>query len=185
MNKKIKFSFYIFILVLVICSPVIYISLHNFLLNLTSYKIKDTFVPSNTNNKLRLYNIDNKDVKTIEEYGLYPNSINKPILNTYPLTSDRHFSHSGYAYNWRRYPVFELPSFTQTTNNLRYYNNPDNGTCTPSEFCFTLYNDKEVKSNQVFPLKEVDNGDGARVGYGRTNANLLYFSIPTNENIYY
>ena len=35
------------------------------------------------------------------------------------------------------------------------------------------------------PLPMAEEGEGARVGYFRSQPNELYFSIPTNENILY
>ena len=86
---------------------------------------------------------------------------------------------------WWKYPIFSLPSFKQQTNNLRYRNNPDDGTCTRPEFCGALYHDIKNKSNEIYPLPPAEESDGARVGYFRTEPNKLYYSIPTNENILY
>lgn len=36
-------------------------------------------------------------------------------------------------------PRTAMSSFEQVTNNKRDWNTPDNGTCTPAEFCGTLY----------------------------------------------
>jgi hypothetical protein len=37
----------------------------------------------------------------------------------------------------------------------------------------------------VTPWPPAEEGEGARVGYFRTEPNELYYSIPTNENILY
>jgi hypothetical protein len=78
-----------------------------------------------------------------------------------------------------------LPSFKQVTNNLRYVKNPDEGTCTRPEFCGAVYHSIKNKSNEIYPLPPAEEGQGARVGYFRTEQNDLYYSIPTNENILY
>ena len=41
------------------------------------------------------------------------------------------------------------------------------------------------KSNIIKQLPPAEEGPGARVGYYRSDPNLLFFSIPTNENILY
>jgi hypothetical protein len=117
--------------------------------------------------------------------GTYPISVDKAILNDYPQIGKNQVSNDSASTIWWHYPVFSLPSFKQLTNNLRYYKNPDQGTCTRPEFCGALYRDKKVKSNEVHPLPEAEEGPGARVGYFRTEPNILYYSIPTNENILY
>ena len=40
-------------------------------------------------------------------------------------------------------------------------------------------------TNIITPLPEAEEGDGARVGYFRSEPNKLFFSIPTNQNILY
>jgi hypothetical protein len=133
-------------------------------------------------------NIEGFKVKTdylSKTEGTYPDSLDKVLLNNYPQIGKNSVSKDNVTDIWWHYPIFTLPSFKQITNNLRYYNNPDEGTCTRSEFCGALYHDKKNKSNEVFPLSQAEEGPGARVGYFRTEPNTLYYSIPTNENILY
>jgi hypothetical protein len=51
--------------------------------------------------------------------------------------------------------------------------------------CNALYKNKKHKSNIIKPLPPAQEGQGARVGYYRSEPNLLFFSIPNNENILY
>lgn len=120
--------------------------------------------------------------KNIINPGLFPN---KPLLNSYPLTNNKGVSNNSSETIWFDYPVFSLGSYKQLTNNLRFWSNPDNGKCSRAEMCGTLYRNKRVKSNIVKPLPCAQQGNGARVGYYRTQPNYLSFSIPTNENILY
>jgi hypothetical protein len=134
-------------------------------------------------------------IKTIEGFktstfakteGEYPISVDKAILNDYPLIGKNETSNESYNDIWRDYPVFPLGSFEQITNNIRYHKNPDNGTCIRADFCGALYHDnKNTKSNIINPLPPAEEGEGARVGYFRSEPNELYFSIPTNQNILY
>lgn len=118
--------------------------------------------------------------------GTFPTSVDQAILNDYPLIGKNETSKNNYSKIWWRYPTFKLGSYEQITNNLKHLYNPDNGTCIRADFCGALYNDKKnTKSNIVTPLPPADEGNGARVGYYRTEPNELYFSIPTNENILY
>lgn len=118
--------------------------------------------------------------------GDFPASVDKPILNDYKLIGKNDTSNKNYSDIWSDYPVFSLGSFKQLTNNLRYHKNPDNGQCIRADFCNAIYYDKKnIPSNEVHPLPPAEEGDGARVGYFRSEPNELFFSIPTNENILY
>ena len=117
--------------------------------------------------------------------GTYPVSVDKPILNSFPLTGNKGVSNKNYQDIWRDYPEFSKSSFEQITNNLRYVNNPDEGTCIRADMCNALYKNRKHKSNKVCPLPPAEQGAGARVGYYRSDPNLLFFSIPTNDNILY
>ena len=117
--------------------------------------------------------------------GKYPVSVDKPILNDFPLIGKNEVSNNSASTIWWHYPVFSLPSFKQVTNNLRYVKNPDEGTCSRAEFCGALYHSIKNKPNEIYPLPPAEESSGARVGYFRTEPNKLYYSIPTNENILY
>lgn len=118
--------------------------------------------------------------------GYYPTSVNKAILDDYPQVGKNETSNKNYNQIWWRYPIFKLGSYKQITNNLKHHYNPDQGTCVRADFCDAIYyNKKDVKSNVINPLPLTEEGQGARVGYFRTQPNKLYFSIPTNENILY
>ena len=117
--------------------------------------------------------------------GTYPVSVDKPILDSFPLTGSKGVSNKNYKDIWWEYPEFSRSSFEQITNNLRYVDNPDEGTCIRADMCNALYKNRKHKSNKVCPLPPAEQGPGARVGYYRSDPNLLFFSIPTNENILY
>ena len=121
----------------------------------------------------------------LETPGVYPVAVDKPLLDSFPLTGQKEVSDKNYSDIWRDYPEFSKSSYEQITNNLRYVNNPDEGTCTRPEFCGALYHSIKNKSNEINPLPPAEEGPGARVGYFRTEPNELYYSIPTNENILY
>ena len=118
--------------------------------------------------------------------GYFPKSVNQVILDEFPQIGKNTTSDNNYDEIWWKYPVFSLGSFEQITNNLKHHRNPDQGTCIRADFCGALYNDnKNVKTNIITPLPEAEEGEGARVGYFRSEPNKLYFSIPTNQNILY
>lgn len=118
--------------------------------------------------------------------GTFPKSVEEAILDDYPKIGKNETSNYNYNQIWWHYPVFKVGSFEQITNNLRYHDNPDEGTCVRADFCGAVYhNKKDTKSNIITPLPPAEEGSGARVGYFRTEPNELYYSIPTNENILY
>jgi hypothetical protein len=118
--------------------------------------------------------------------GEYPLSVDTPLLDDYPLIGKNDTSNNNYNRIWDNKPVFTVGSFKQLTNNLKYYKNPDNGQCVRSDFCNAIYYDKKnALSNEIKQLPQAEEGEGARVGYFRSEPNELFFSIPTNENILY
>jgi hypothetical protein len=104
-----------------------------------------------------------------DETGIYPISVDKPILNDYPLTNETDINkiqNNSVTDIWKDYPVYSLPSFKQITNNIKNYGSPDNGTCTPAMFCNSLYKKKNNNSqSEITPLPPVNDGAGSRVGY--------------------
>ena len=118
--------------------------------------------------------------------GDFPKSVNQVILDDFPIIGKNKTSDNNYDEIWWKYPVFSLGSYKQITNNLKHHRNPDQGTCIRADFCGAAYNDnKDTKTNIITPLPEAEEGEGARVGYFRSEPNKLFFSIPTNQNILY
>ena len=116
--------------------------------------------------------------------GNYPVADDKPILDSFPLTGNSDILKGANSGN--KWTDNSVGSFKQITNNPKYPDSPDNGSCTPIGFCDVLY--KGVNNNEkniATPLKPAEEGEGARVNYYRTMPNLLFYSIPTNENILY
>ena len=99
-----------------------------------------------------------------------------PILaDSYPFTGKKTVSDNNYDTRWKDYPVYEVGSYAQLTNNLRYWKNPDESQCRTPEFCNALYDDIQIDSNISKPLPpapSVDN-DNIRVNYYTTNKNLF------------
>jgi hypothetical protein len=135
--------------------------------------------------KIEGINIEGINIEGINTEGKYPLSVDQAILNDYPLIKKNEVSNASASTMWWHYPIFLEPSFKQITNNLRYRNNPDDGTCSRPEFCGALYHSIKNKSNEINVLPLAEESPGARVGYFRTEPNQLYYSIPTNENILY
>jgi len=106
------------------------------------------------------------------------------VQDEFPLTGNKGVSDESAGKMWWRYPVFEVGSYDQITNNIRYSNNPDVGQCMPADVCFALYKDRKHPSNYVKPLPPVNPDCGTRVGYFATDVNLLPFRTDTSNILY-
>ena len=117
--------------------------------------------------------------------GNYPSAQTDVLVqDTYPAIGKNELSDETGEKMWQNYPIFQLGSYEQTTNNIRYPNNPDDGRCTPANFCYAVYKDKNIGSNVVEPLPPLNPECGTRVGYFDTNSTLMTFR--TNmQNILY
>lgn len=121
-----------------------------------------TFVKENFSN----YTLDGAS-------GTYPSSENNGLVqDIYPRIERKGVSNDGANKIWWHYPIFEVGSYDQITNNIRYPNNPDEGTCMPANLCGTFYKEKQLKSNYVHTLPPVDENGNTRVGYYTTDVNL-------------
>jgi hypothetical protein len=123
----------------------------------------------------------NDPIKTSENIKLFENFANyhldeaiggvnasQEILlqDTYLPTGNKEISKNDAYDIWWHYPVFEVGSYAQITNNIKYPNNPDDGTCMPASMCETLYKNKQTLSNHVYALPPVqDNEHAVRVNY--------------------
>jgi hypothetical protein len=106
------------------------------------------------------------------------------VQDSYPSIGVNSISNNDAKDIWWHYPVFKVGSYKQITNNLKYPNNPDNGTCTPSSFCGALYHKKQLESNYVNQLPPVDPNCGTRVGYFTTDDTLLPFRTDDPNVLY-
>jgi len=106
--------------------------------------------------------------------GLIPKSEKLPLLTDfYKYSGNKNVSNNNYSNIWWYFPIFREGSYKQITNNLRYYKNPDEGTCITADFCGALYKDKKIKSNYIYPLPPVTPEKGARVNYYYSKLDLL------------
>jgi hypothetical protein len=98
--------------------------------------------------------------------GQYPSSQTDVLLqDSYPITGRNGVSNDQGSKIWWHYPIFEVGSFDQITNNLKFSNNPDTGRCMPADVCGALYKEYQTQSNYVFPQPPVTPESGTRVNY--------------------
>jgi len=95
------------------------------------------------------------------------------VQDTYPPIGKNQISNDTSNDIWWHYPIFKLGSYAQITNNIRYSNNPDIGTCMPASMCGALYHEKKTGDNYVKPLPPVNPDCGTRVGYFTTDEQLV------------
>lgn len=130
---------------------------------------------------LEMFTTNNLE-KMTGEYPLAQESI--LVQDTYPPTGRKGVSDESANKMWWKYPIFEVGSYEQITNNLKYPDNPDDARCTPGEFCFALYNNKQLGSNIITPLPPVNPTCGTRVGFFSTGVNLLPFRNDMQNILY-
>ena len=101
--------------------------------------------------------------KTFEPFanltpGSFPISVDVPLLHEYPLKKNMGVSENTYEDNSSYYPIFGA-SHCQFTNNVRYWATPNNGQCSPADFCGGLYDDKKIdepKTPKQIPFSSPD-----------------------------
>jgi hypothetical protein len=131
-------------------------------------------------------NIENFSNYTLDQaYGSFPKAQTEVLVqDTYPAIGKNQISDNNASDIWWHYPVFQLGSYKQITNNIRYPDTPDEGTCMPASMCGALYNERFLKTNYIEPLPPLNPECGTRVGYFDTDVNLLPYR--TNmQNILY
>lgn len=108
------------------------------------------------------------------------------LLNdSYPLKWSSSVNFEDQWKKWWHYPTFKVGSYEQITNNIRYPNNPDNATSTPTLFSGALYKDYQYKTNyyQDIPPVPVEM-DKVRINYYNVGGNMLPF-VSDLPNILY
>ena len=91
------------------------------------------------------------------------------VQDSYPTIGLNQISDNGADDIWWHYPIFLVGSYKQITNNIKYPNNPDEGTCMPASMCGALYHDKKHWQEKQ-PAPSVQKN---RVGYYNTNVTLI------------
>ena len=119
------------------------------------------------------------DLGNLNMGAAFPECQNVPLLyKEFPVIHKNMVSDKNYNDIWWEYPIFTEGSYAQITNNIRYPNNPDNGTAISAEFSNAFYKNKKNKTNYFKPLGPVPFSSGMRVGYYRTKDNLIMGSSP-------
>jgi hypothetical protein len=141
--------FLLTIIVIVLGFPMVY--------NYFMIRYRESFVSNNSNSSKSLGS----------DMGAYPASLSTFFLqDLFPIRPKPGVLDSETASKmWWHYPTFKEGSYRQITNNLKYYNNPDIGRCTPPDLCGTIYRTRKNPSNIVKPLPPVNAKNGTRVGY--------------------
>ena len=135
---------------------------------------------------LRLEPFVNRDL--LAAPGAYPFSEDNVLLvdSDYQETGARHTGNKEAEDMWWQQPIFEVGSYQQITNNIRYPRATDEGRCTPAEFCDVLYRDREPKETNVVsvlpPVGECSDAD--RNGYFHTATPPLKTFTNTGNILY-
>ena len=104
---------------------------------------------------------------TLENFeNLLPTNVpgSSNLLDSYPIIDKLNENTTEL---WKTNPVITKPSYSQTTNNIKYPSNPDIGTCSPLEFCNAFYgniNTNQLNTINMNPSMGTSNNN-VRVGY--------------------
>lgn len=116
--------------------------------------------------------------------GTVPESNSLLVQDSYPVIGKGTISNNGSNDIWRNYPIFEVGSYEQITNNIQFPANPDEGTCMPASMCGALYHKKHTTEPQSQPPPH---SDKTRVGFFNTDDTIIT-SLPyrseTNNILY-
>ena len=117
----------------------------------------ETFIPNiNNNNQL--------------EPAPFPVSVTEPVLyQDYNVKKNTDVTKNNNYNIWEEYPTYPS-SYKQITNNKRYWTTPDNGMCSPAEFCGTPYENTEQKKDIVSKAIPIDS-NVTRVNWWAANEN--------------
>lgn len=95
-------------------------------------------------------------------FGVFPCDVNHPILfGDYPVKKHVNLTNT-YKENAKQDPYTEMSSYEQNTNHVRYWSTPNNGSCSPAEFCDSLYDKKLLNLQRIAPPNDTS---GIRVNY--------------------
>ena len=84
-------------------------------------------------------------------FGEYPKDTMYPLLYEDYELKKKHYgelSQKKYSDNYEYYPINSSDSLK--TNNIRTWKTPDNGKCSPAEFCDVLYSEKTEKNQYAY-----------------------------------
>jgi hypothetical protein len=96
------------------------------------------------------------------EPGTYPVSVDEPILyGDYPVKENPGVTNLGSEQLYKDYPIF--PAKSDKINNIRYWDTPNNGQCSPGCMCGGLYDKKTIDIPAPPPVPQW--GKGTRVNY--------------------
>ena len=154
--NQIIFIFFVFVLILTICYQLF-------------FKFQNSFEGYSN------YHLDTS-------MSNFPEVQNKLLIqDIYPKIDKNQLSNNTSNDIWWHYPIFKLGSYDQITNNIKYPNNPDEGTCMPSSMCNTLYYNKNLGSNYIKQLPPINSINKTRIGYFDTE-NQLIDNLPFSTN---
>ena len=88
---------------------------------------------------------------------------NPSLYGDYPVKKKPQATELEYSDIWKEYPTTQVGSYDQTTNNKKYWENPNNGTCIRADMCNGIYNDKTLDIPSQPPMLKF--GEGIRVNY--------------------
>lgn len=86
-----------------------------------------------------------RNTENFINHGVYPDPLRRFLLqDIYPVEIKKDLNED-ITRSWCHRPIYNVGSYDQITNNIRYPVNPDIGNCSPQEFCGAIYKDVHFK----------------------------------------
>jgi hypothetical protein len=86
-----------------------------------------------------------KNKENFINHGVYPDSLTHFLLeDSYPVEIQTILNEDITRTRLHK-PIYNVGSYDQITNNIKYPANPDIGNCSPQEFCGAIYKDANFK----------------------------------------
>jgi hypothetical protein len=96
-------------------------------------------------------------------FGDYPRTVDLPLLDgVYPIKKDMNLSSQGRDKLYELYPVYS--SNSSDINNIKDWQTPDNGNCSPAELCNVIYDIKPVQAHESIQSSS-DPWNNKRIGF--------------------
>lgn len=81
-------------------------------------------------------------------FGEYPMDQNRPLLHdAYPLKNPPELVMQSSSDIYKQYPAYSAGS--TEINNVKFWKTPNNGKCSPAEFCGAYYKEKQIPINSL------------------------------------
>lgn len=120
-------------------------------------------------------NIEKFLSNNIKLFTSKPSNINtetKPLLDNYKLTNQNKLSNIDSKSLSSYKPMTSMSSYSQITNNYENWSSPNNGECSPTEFCGSIYENINTNNNQLLNETQFNINKYSNINFSNRKVNL-------------